>query len=358
MKHATRYLPARPVVALMIATVAALGGALPARAAFPGDNGRIAFIQPSPLGDIFTMSADGSDVRQLTDVQGDNFWPAWSANGRRIAFTSTRDGNYEIYTMDADGQNQTRLTTNPANDWTPTWSPDGGKIVFASDRGGRLDLWTMNADGTGDTNLTAGLIGGASDPAWSPDGRRIAFVGATDAGGAALAVMNTDGSGRTDLITYPPSSRSNFHAFERPSWSPDGRRISFGLIEGGGAVIFFESQLVNADGSGLTFIGNGTSNQTPAWSPDGRLIVFRGIDGLYTVRPEAPQDETKIFGTGGESRPDWQPITREPQRGDYPNASSFCGAAQDFLGDTAFRDRYGTNKSGANAFGKCVSSDH
>jgi Tol biopolymer transport system component len=304
-------------------------------------------------GGIFTANPDGTDVRQLTtDVNDLN--PAWSANGRRIAFASKRDGNYEIYVMDADGQNQTRLTSDPAIDSTPAWSPDGRKIVFESGRSGRGDVWTMNSDGTDLVNLTAGVAGGGHDPAWSPDGAKIAFVGLSDFGGNAVSVMNADGSGKTNLVNYNPNVRDNFHAPYRPSWSPDGKQILFGLVEGG-LPIFFDLQLVNADGTNLAFIGNGTDNEDPAFSPDGQLIVFHYFDGLYTVRQDAPFDATAIPVNG--FQPDWQPIPREPQRADYRSSADYCRAERDFLGADAFRERFGTNKNKANAFGKCVSSN-
>jgi TolB protein len=76
------------------------------------------------------MNADGSDQARLTDNLLGNYFPSWSPDGKRIAFTSERDGNSEIYIMNADGSGQIRLTNNKASDGMPTWSPDGKRIVF------------------------------------------------------------------------------------------------------------------------------------------------------------------------------------------------------------------------------------
>src|SRR5439155_21699088 len=95
---------------------------------------------------------------------------ALPGNNGKIAFVSTRTGNYDIYTMNADGSGQTALTNDTAIDLFPAWSPDGKKIAFDSTRGGGSggDIWTMDADGSGMTRVTA--IGGVGKPTWSPDG--------------------------------------------------------------------------------------------------------------------------------------------------------------------------------------------
>ena len=104
--------------------------------------------------DIYVMNADGSGTRQLTHNALQNAEPAWSPDGRRIAFVSRRDGNAEIYVMNADGSGKRNLTRNPAKDVRPSWSPDGRKIAFVSDRDGRLEAHVMNADGSGQRSLT------------------------------------------------------------------------------------------------------------------------------------------------------------------------------------------------------------
>ena len=133
------------------------------RAVWSPDGTRIAFAAKSPgqpptstspsHSDIYVMNADGSGKRRLTHDARSNAEPAWSPDGRRIAFKSSRDGNSEIYVMNADGSGKRNLTRNPAQDGRPSWSPDGRRIAFLSDRDGRLEAHVMNADGSGQRSL-------------------------------------------------------------------------------------------------------------------------------------------------------------------------------------------------------------
>jgi hypothetical protein len=268
---------------------------------------RIAFA--SAYG-IYVMSASGGDAAPL--VSSARFtadWhPAWSPDGTRIAFQSSRDRNVEIYVVNADGSGLARLTNNAANDQEPVWSPDGTKIAFASSRDGRFEIYVMNPDGSGVTGVSSEQAE-EFEPSWSPDGSRIAFTSGRD-GHEDVYVMNADGSGIARLTNNPAGNLE-------PSWSPDGARIAFRSNRDGNPQIY----VMNADGSSVTRLSNNSDSDTqPSWSSDGSRIAFtKNVSGcddvdcwdfysIYVINADG-SGLTQLIGTntGLDSDPAWRP---------------------------------------------------
>jgi Tol biopolymer transport system component len=99
---------------------------------------------------LWLIDADSNDpgARNRITTGGSDGQPAWSPDGKRVAYISQEDGNFEIYVVNQDGSNKLRLTTNPSSDGLPVWSPDGAWIAFRSDRGGSWAIYVMRADGS------------------------------------------------------------------------------------------------------------------------------------------------------------------------------------------------------------------
>ena len=267
------------------------------------DARRIAFVRhrrgaPLPRGgraenqDIYVINADGSGERRLTSGPVQSIFPAWSPDGRKIAFTratprrtlGVRRWHTDLYLMNADGSGQRRLTSGAPPQWGPVWSPDGRKIAFRSDS----DIYVINADGSGQRRLTSSPADELF-PAWSPDGRKIAFTGATDNVPAVqeplweVYVINADGSDKQKLARGLS-----------PVWSPDGRKIAY--ERHGVHLMNAEVHVMNADGTGQRRLVLGAS---PVWSPDGGQILFTRFVGHVSaaVREHGGDAEgnTEIF---------------------------------------------------------------
>jgi len=209
---------------------------------------------------IYVMNLDGSDQIPLTDRRtgSGSGHPAFSPDGRKIAFTSNRDGNNEIYVMNADGSAQTRLTSDPAADQFPAFSPDGRKVAFMSTRAGDsfdTEIYIMNADGSGVTRLTANSSFD-NEPAFSPDGMKIAFQSGRDRN-HEIYLMNVDGTGQTNLTNNPVSDWS-------PALSPDGTMIAF---ERRRDFSYGEIYVMNLDGTGQGSLTNAGAGLQPDWGP-------------------------------------------------------------------------------------------
>jgi Tol biopolymer transport system component len=139
--------------------------------------------------ELYRMNADGSAETQLTatDARTSDQAPAVSPDGSKIAFASDRansgsDELLDVYTMNADGSDVTRLTFDGAYRYplssrskAPAWSPDGTRIAFESTRNGNPEIWVMNADGSDPVNVSD-AAGVDTEPAWSPDGSQITFT--------------------------------------------------------------------------------------------------------------------------------------------------------------------------------------
>ena len=169
----------RAICSVALAGFALFAFSAPAHAAFPGKNGKIAFVRsegPAFNAEIYTINVDGTGQTNVTNNPDRDSNPAWSPDGTKIAFDrgSNVVDDFDVYTMNANGSTVTQLTNDPAYDFGPAWSPDGTKIAFGSARDGDFEIYTMNADGSAVTRLT-NSPGFDDFPAWSPDGTKIAF---------------------------------------------------------------------------------------------------------------------------------------------------------------------------------------
>ena len=275
---------------------------------------------------VWTIHPDGSGRKQLT-FEGQNGVPAWSRDGKRIAFMSIRDNHLWVAVMEANGSEQRTLAEGLA----PDWSPDGGRIAFSSPDG---QIWVMNTDGSGRKQVTHSATAKAR-PSWSSEGKRMAFIVVRNPGNQEdpqpqIGIMNADGRGERLLTTEkrenvrlgPDGSRTMLEtAYDAnaPSWSPVDDRIAFwsGIENRYGQV-----WVIHANGTGsrqLTDDPSHRNSDDPSWSPDGEKILFStgrsGRNELWVMNADGshPRRLSDIDANPFPGRASWQPVNNSGQ---------------------------------------------
>ncbi len=298
---------------LLIVTLAA-GGLLvdalpsrPARAAFPGVNGKIAFESDRAGGaDIFVMNPDGSGVQQLTDDPAFDEYPNWSADGTKIVFVANRPygGNIWVWMMNSDGSDQHYVNSFPTYPYGPPSLSAGGSLAITAQYVSQTvllnsDIFVGDPDGGAYANVTQDPAADL-DPAWSPGGSTIAFGSVRDEN-YEIYKMSADGSNQGNLTNNGADDRW-------PAWSPDGTKVAFSSNRDGD----FEIYTMNADGSQQTKLTATADNVEPAWSPDGSKISFvsdrDGNSEIYVMNTDGTNQTRLTFDSAVDQAPNWQPL--------------------------------------------------
>ncbi len=263
--------------------------------------------------DIYTMEASGGDIQRLTFDPAQERDPAWSPDGKQIAFTRKKgltDFTGEVWIMNADGTNQRRLVQGGA----PRFSPDGKQMAFhallGEGPGIPLSLWVINLDGTGKRHITD--EGG--DPAWTPDGRSLVYGGITGPIVNVWKIALSPGATREHLYNDPIFACM-------PDVSPDGSRVAYvtailtDIKPSSIATKLVVASIGGPSGGRVTTSPNWEF--APSWSADGTLIAVERDTDLD------PHYATYAGGVGPDVGRSWIAVVKADGSGEYaiPNGS-------------------------------------
>ncbi|MDA8225520.1 MAG: Tol-Pal system beta propeller repeat protein TolB [Betaproteobacteria bacterium] len=203
---------------------------------------------------VYEQALDTGKRFVLAAFPGSNSAPAWSPDGKRIALVLTRDDGSQLYVMNADGSHLKRLTFGGGIDTEPCWSPDSKTLLFTSARDGTPQVYMMPSDGGNATRLTFDGSYNVS-PRWSPDGKSFVFVQRMH-GQFHIAVMDM-ASGQAQVLSSGIDDES-------PSYAPNGKMILYAAeVNGRG-----ELAVVSSDGETHERLSNAAGlMEQPIWGP-------------------------------------------------------------------------------------------
>jgi hypothetical protein len=297
-RHMARLSASGVVVVALLATA---GSAL---AAYPGANGRIAFDRTD--GYIYSVRPDGTGLRRL----GPGAFPAYSPDGKRIAFISAFNGG--VWTMNANGTNRQRVGTVTSYQSAPTWSPNGKQLAFASS-GPRLGIYALRSsspygivkriEATPPGNDSFGYFD--LSPAWATNGLIYFTRDTADSEGFCQDV--------SDTMSVSPST----HVVREWKWfaegadpAPRSRAMVYHYAWTDGGCDFADSiSIANIDGTHpravTPLVVNVSQDVDPAFSPDATKVAFQRGDYVYTINANGTGLRRLTIG----SAPSWQPLS-------------------------------------------------
>jgi Tol biopolymer transport system component len=322
--------------------IVALLPAGPAVATFPGPPGKILFVREVSATDseIFSIDPDGTHEQNLTNnsaKDGQTFLPGLanpvlsdgpsvSADGTKVAFTSTRSGNRDVWVMGIDGSNPTQLTTDAADDYQPAFSPDGMHVVFVSTRGGgTANLWEMDPDGSNQTELpnSSNLFQPSAYPEIVDEIFGVTAATPPATSGNLESYYVAHGSGSSGV--YGSITNSGDDAMI--SFRPTDLDSLFTSVRDGNAEVY-EDYALGLDPTPSRFTTSAQNEWDPVPSPDGHsyLWVAGTTLGTYEIYGGLTSDGRLTNNSVDDTAPEWAPDLIAP---DTTIDSGASGPTQD-----------------------------
>jgi len=258
---------------------------------------KIAFVSSgSGNKEIYSCAFDGYNPQQVTRSHSISLFPAWSADGRYLAYTSYKNGKPDIFIKNLAEMQETSISQKGLN-ITPAWVPGKFELAATLSFSGDQEIYLLTGSGKVIKRLT-NIRGIDLSPTWSPDGKKLAFV--SNRSGSPQIYVQDLTSGKVRRLTYA----GNYNT--QPNWSPRGDKIVFASVVDGRrniVVMGLDSQ------EPLQLTHESGDNEAPSWSPDGSLIVFssnrEGPFRIYVMTAFGTDQRRLLVMKGEQTNPKW-----------------------------------------------------
>jgi TolB protein len=258
---------------------------------------KIAFVSTgSGNKEIYSCAFDGYNPQQVTRNRSINLSPAWSSDGRYLAYTSYKKGKPDIYIKNLAEMQEMSINKKGLN-ITPAWMPGKFELAATLSFSGDQEIYLLTGSGKVIKRLT-NIRGIDLSPTWSPDGKKLAFV--SNRSGSPQIYVQDLTSGKVRRLTYEGSYNT------QPNWSPRGDKIAFASVVDGRRNIV----VMGLDGQEpLQLTHESGDNEAPSWSPDGSLIVFssnrEGPFRIYVMTAFGTDQRRLLVMKGEQTNPKW-----------------------------------------------------